>query len=59
MIDSEFFALVERMRKAQKQFFRQKDNLQECKGLETAVDEAIAARNAGPDLFSAPQKEQP
>jgi hypothetical protein len=58
--DDARFALVEKCRAAQKRYFRDRDNLQECKGLERLVDQMLAARHAGPTLFDdAPEEGDP
>ena len=40
MTHAEFVELVERMRHAQKEYFRTKGNIRECKALESKVDKA-------------------
>lgn len=56
MITKEFYALVERMRNAQKEYFRTRDKsaLSASKQLEREVDEAIKKANEkeqSPSLF--------
>lgn len=51
MTVNELAALVEKMRAAQRRYFRHKDNLSDCKALERDVDAAIERIAAGPDLF--------
>lgn len=51
MSDSDFRALVRRMRAAQKRFFVKRDNLEECKELERDVDEESREQ---PCLFDDP-----
>lgn len=51
MNDSDFRALVRRMRAAQKRYFAKRDNIEECKQLERAVDEEAREQ---PSLFDAP-----
>lgn len=54
MSHDEFLSLVEKMRVAQRRYFAQKDNLEDCKALERQVDRAIARRREPPGLFDAP-----
>lgn len=51
-----FLATVQKCRAAQKRYFRQRDNLTECKGLEAAVDEQaeILSGQRTPGLFDRP-----
>lgn len=51
MKPGEFVQLVAKMRKAQKAYFRERNNLDECKQLEKAVDRAIEEITRPPDLF--------
>jgi hypothetical protein len=52
MTDSDFRALVRRMRAAQRRYFARRDNLDECKQLERAVDEEAREQ---PGLFDVPK----
>ena len=52
MTHKQFFALVEQMRHAQKEYFRTKRNLNLCKSIETRVDLALQRlRDGQKDLF--------
>jgi len=51
MDDDARFALVKDMRDAQKRYFAKRDNLEECKQLERAVDRMLEERKDGPSLF--------
>jgi hypothetical protein len=61
MNDREFRALVEKMRAAQRRYFRQRDNLADAKALERDVDDAIEAfvQAEQPRLFDAPEEPDP
>ncbi len=50
----ELAKLVLAMRNHQKQYFRTKQGLDQCKAAERSVDNAVAALLAEPDLFSPP-----
>ncbi len=51
MTDTEFRALVRRMRSAQRRYFAKRDNLDEAKALEREVDREAEEQ---PSLFDAP-----
>jgi hypothetical protein len=53
MSDEEIFALLKRMRQAQRDYYEKKgpDRLQIAKALEARADRALAERDRGPGLF--------
>jgi hypothetical protein len=47
----EFFQSVREMREAQRRYFKQRDNLPQCKALEARVDAVLAYLIGPPQLF--------
>lgn len=49
----ELAALAKNCRTLQKRYFAKRDNLEECRVAERALDDALAALDEGPGLFDA------